>query len=326
MSEIQHPLHILTKDIIKINFPQLPNGTLYGNDAMRINTETKVKLTIDNFCKFSNSNGCINDWIKFLEILVERIENVLKSEKMTWLEVKATKGKTDKSKKCSMEIWKGFEPTAENISHYGCHPEQGTSTFHAPTSMIYTKENGTSWLPTFFVRQKLSELSSRSSYKSGRYSRLPIQSDCWPQKQQYLDVLLSQLPTQDEVDQNNREKEQQDKIKEREDAIEREKQQKEYEISMKKKKAAKEKDEAKKAAAKAKKRAKMEQLHNVNVVVSYSDQAVVDGYKKWVRNEYEVENVSLYFSGQRVYIVESDGEETISTRPNVTIKGEGGDE
>jgi len=63
----------------------------------------------------------------------------------------------------------------------------------------------------------------------------------------------------------------------------------------------------------------MEQVHNVNVTVSYTRLSGGDFYRK----KYDRENVSLYYAGKtRVYMVEEDGEETISTRPNVLITSE----
>lgn len=236
--------------------------------------------------------------------------NEYKTDGIRWLEVKAGSGKTEKSRRCKIEIWKVYGNCSDEW-------EKGTSSFYAPASMVLECEKRT-YLPEFFVEQKLDELRLRSPRSQG-YSRIPAAEVCWPGAAEYMQKLISLLPTEKEIEQAIEDKRINDaKLKQQrqeEEALRKIRDEERRKLAEKAAKEAEERAE-KNSAAKLARRAKQEQVHNVNVMVKWSEMRG----GKVRRGEYELENVSLYYVGKtKVDIVESDGEETRKNRTNVII-------
>lgn len=136
-----------------------------------------------------------------LENIAEKAGPLLctRPHKMKWLRIKTGKGKTEKSRKCTIEVFKGeFHPDYEP-------PETGMVTFYAPASMIYEDAGGDAWLPEFFVIKKLAETKERSRYRFQQYDRIVNQDAFWPGKEEYLTALIALLPSQEEIDKTQEE-------------------------------------------------------------------------------------------------------------------------
>jgi hypothetical protein len=127
------------------------------------------------------------------ELLGDYLDRLSNYSGQAWFKVKAGKGKSEKSCRCKIDIFKGAPCS------YTPSPEQGTSSFYAPVSMIYVDTDGQSWLPVFFVKQKLAELQERASYRVGRYERVAAQAAQWPGAGQYFDQLKKIFPSEKEI-------------------------------------------------------------------------------------------------------------------------------
>ena len=254
--------------------------------------------------------------IEKLREIIEKIGRLLCDypHGMKWLKVKTAKGESDRSRKCTIKIFKGEQHPK------GDPPETGESTFLAAASIIYFDAEDEGWLPAFVVREGLSKNKQNSKYRSQQYDRVPISAPSWPGKEEYLANLIALLPSRDKIEQE---------LKERNARAEKQKIEIEARLSAQKvEREERKRLEAQKATeAKQKKDArlaKMEQIHNVDVARSHTIEIKENGYNRWKRCEEKFKNVSLYYSGQRVYIIEENGKETISTRANVRIVSNGG--
>jgi hypothetical protein len=233
----------------------------------------------------------------------------------TYYIIKSGKGKTEKSRKITMRVQKG----ACSPGYPDYIPPQADATFFVPTSMIL-RSDGKEYLPRFVVEEKLAELPSRSRYYSQAYERIPVVSPVsWPLKGEYLVGVLAQLPpVSDMLAIIERKKEDA-----RREAVlraeERKKEDQERLARFEKERVAAAKKARIAAEKKAQHRAKMDQMHNVDVTVWKSYKVKVGKYSRYQKDEIRYKNVSLYFSGTRVYVVFSDGQEIISTRQNVDI-------
>lgn len=212
--------------------------------------------------------------------------------------VKAGKGKTDKSMRVEIECRRGREPDAPTV----------VSSFYAPTSLVLHAPLGPrarrdAFLSTFFVRQKLKEVANRAQYKWQNFERVPVAAVCWPPhlKQEFLDSLLSQLPTGEAINEARRAIENEREIREaqRVELCRMETQEREIERVLM------EKQRANRAAARARRNAKMEVRVGVNV--KWRTWTRVRGVDKPIDGQ--ANDVSVRTSGAASYVIFPDGRE-----------------
>ena len=233
----------------------------------------------------------------------------------TYYNIKSGKGKTEKSRKITMRVQKG----ASSPGYPDYIPPQAGATFFVPTSMIL-RSDGREYLPRFVVEEKLAELQSRSRYCSQAYERIPVVSPVpWPLKDEYLTGILAQMPSVSEMLATIERKKEDARSEAVRRAEERKIEDHEWLVRVEKERAAAAKKSRIAVEKKAHRRAKMEQMHNVDVAVWKYYKVKVGKYSRFQKDETRYKNVSLYFSGTRVYVVFSDGQEIISTRQNVDI-------
>ncbi|SHJ16210.1 hypothetical protein SAMN02745165_01656 [Malonomonas rubra DSM 5091] len=248
----------------------------------------------------------LNDIVEWIGFSLRKFPHTIK-----WLCVKVGKGPSEKSRRCSIEVYRG-EP-GPNPQYT---PSIGKSTFITAASIIYSDAEGNAWLPEFVVKEGLEGVKQRAKYRSQQYVRVPVAAPTWPGKEEYLSRLTALLPSQEEIDKKQEKRKVQAEKKRKEDKARLAAQK----LELEKKRKLEEQKAAEEKQKKDARRAKMEQVHSVNVTRSYSIQVKDGRYKRWQRCEEEFQDVSLFFSGQRVYIVEENGNETISTRQNVQIQ------
>lgn len=268
---------------------------------------------------FAESGLSIDQRKELLQEVVDRIKKKIvrldeyslwhggeiKQDGMRWLEVKAGKGKTEKSRRCKIEIWK---------AHGNCKDEweKGISSFYAPATMVL-ECGGKAYLPEFFVTQKLERRYPKF------YRKIPTGEVCWPVDSEYMQRFLPLLPTEKEIEQDIAVKKRQDQERtqrEIEEKARRDARHKEYEEKNRQAAEMAAIDAKKREKAKLARRVKQGQEHNVNVLVKWTE---LRG-KQLSRGEYELENVTLYYVGEKmVDIVEVGGKETRKHRDNVKI-------
>ncbi|MHB8975522.1 MAG: hypothetical protein ACYDAI_02515 [Trichloromonadaceae bacterium] len=234
--------------------------------------------------------------------------------------VKAGKGKTEASRKITIEIFKNhYLGDGQND---GAPPERSEVHFFAPASMIYTDPQGQDWLSDYFVRQKLAEKSKRAWYKKDSYQRTPCHKPEWAHRESFLELHLHQIPAQEAVDSHleRRAAEKREQLERL--AAEREAERLAWEAGA----PAREVAAAARAVAKAKAEArtalareKMEKHEGVNVRWFEWEQRKNGKYKTRVKVEEAAENVTLRISGDRTYIVFSNGAEIMKKSSNVEI-------
>jgi len=146
--------------IYDITFPALPDNCTFGfrkQDAIKaVSSRLEgISLNFDNLPSRKEAK-------EILEATVLRVDEVLVCHEMTYFQVKAGKGKTEKSKKITVKVWHGGK--MERDSH------QENSSFYAPASMVEYRNDGTAWIPSYFLSQKLSSLGSNSPYFWAKYT------------------------------------------------------------------------------------------------------------------------------------------------------------
>lgn len=213
------------------------------------------------------------------------------------VEVKVGKGKTDASRKASVAVIKGDEPSSLS----------GSSSFYVPAASIISKR----FLPVWLVEKKLVEVAERAEYRSGQYKRVLAAPRVWPGEADYLamceekilpawreavEKYQAELVTiNEQIEKNARESREKSERFFAERAIQKEK-------------------SAKANANRLKRRAALETHKNVAVEWLVSERR--DG--QYVKVPRRLENVTVQISGSRAYVIEVGGKEHI--KPLASLK------
>jgi len=123
---------------------------------------------------------------------VERAERAVLSVGRGFYLVTVGKGKTNLSRHIAISCARGRAPGAPTV----------TARLDVPASLVVLAPAGArghreAFLAAFFVDQQLTQIASRAAYPRQQFERVPLTQPCWPAhlKQQFLNSLLSQLPS-----------------------------------------------------------------------------------------------------------------------------------
>jgi hypothetical protein len=227
---------------------------------------------------------------------VNRVERASLAVKRGYYQVKAGKGKTDRSYRISIDCRRGNDPDAPVV----------VSSFYSPASQVVLSPPGPrglrkAYLPCFIVLRALKEVAERAVYDSQRFDRIPVAHAGWPPhfKQELFDSLVAQLPHPDVFAHETRTREAQQEIANRRQAeaaqLEAQKRQTDLELSEKRK--------AKSKAARLRREQKMER--RVDVHVKWHTWSRERG--RFVPQYDEAAHVSVLISGAASYILFPDG-------------------
>jgi hypothetical protein len=123
---------------------------------------------------------------------VERAERAVLSVGRGFYLVTVGKGKTNLSRHIAISCARGRAPGAPTV----------TARLDVPASLVVLAPAGArghqeAFLSAFFVDQQLTQIARRAAYPRQQFERVLLTQPCWPAhlKQQFLDSLLSQLPS-----------------------------------------------------------------------------------------------------------------------------------
>lgn len=254
-----------------------PIATLFVNQKGAFNN------VASGFEKDIRSAKCVGEARAAIDAYSNKIELNILQFGLGFYAIKVGNGKTSKSFLASISIKNGDYETS-------------VSKFYAPLSQLVLEKN-TGYLPRWLVKKSLGALAERGKYKSQRYERIPFALSVWPQqlKNAFLDLHLSQLPNQNDLDKWAFEKEEKSNKAE----VERnERYKKELEDEKLAKKILAERMTKSENARKGR-MAKLETYEHVDV--RWYGWTKKNG--RFIKVDYEAENVTVKISGARAYII-----------------------
>ncbi|MDY0177499.1 MAG: hypothetical protein RBT25_11495 [Lentisphaeria bacterium] len=243
------------------------------------------------------------------------IEKEMCEKNAGWFPVKVSQkeSKTGASVQCS--IFCLFEDEEEIRKMHGGECRKHSCTFWAPKSQLH-QEGRKHYCPAWLVKNGLERTTERSSNRF-KVRRIPVPPQVWPcgLKEAWIEAHLSQLPSEEEIARVAQEQER----RWAEAKKEAERQAEEAHLEKERRKEEDRKEAARLQKLKEKRRAGMECKKNVKIEYKESVKKQVGRFERFVAEWYVAEDVDLYFSGQRVYIVFEDGQEIRKSRLNVRI-------